>query len=164
MRFIENINTIIRFFGYLLPLFILVFGRGIIWKVINKLRWHEEELVMIIYVMLIMLATIFAIVASYKLFRLSNSKRYKLCQKQLTTLCRIKVAHLAEADNAVELTFKKHHEWLEGDIEHLIDIYSKTVGKQDFEMFKSYVNEYAVEYFSHRVTERKLFLELLNKM
>lgn len=164
MRFIENINTIIRFFGYLLPLFILVFGRGIIWRVINKLRWHEEELVMIIYVMLIIFATIFAIVASYKLFRLSSSKRYKACKRELTTQCRIKIAHLAEIDSNVELAFKTHSIWLEKDINYLIDNYSKKVGKQDFNSFKSYVNEYAIEYFSHRVTERKLFLELLNKM
>lgn len=119
---------------------------------------------MIIYIMLIVIATIFAIVASYKLFRLTSSKRYKACKKELTTMCRVKTAHLAEVDNTVEHIFKLNSEWLEKDIDHLIEEYSKKIGKQDFELFKIYVNEYAIEYFSHRVTEHKLFLDLLNKM
>lgn len=164
MRLIENINSLIRFCSYLLPLFILVFGREIIWKVMNKLSWYRDDLKVIVYMAMLILASLFAIVAIYKLFRYTNKKKYKTCIDFLTTESKIRIANLAEGDSNVELYFEQNQEWLEKDIEHLIEKYSKEVAIADYERFKHYVNTSAVIHFSHRVTNRKQFLDILNRL
>lgn len=168
MRIIENINSVIRFFGYLMPLFLLLFSKGIIFEYINKLRWYHQDLWQTIlkvgYFGLIIFAALFAVVAILKLFSFGNNKRYKYCQKQLTVESKIRIAKLAESDQAVEQYFSENSQWLEQDIENFIDMYAREVSKIDFTEFKQYVNDQAIVYFSHRVTQRKQFLELLNRL
>lgn len=164
MRLIENINTLIRFCTYLLPLFFLVFGRGIIWKIMNKLSWHKEELKIIIYLGLLFIAALFAIIAIYKLFHFSNKKRYESCKQHLTTETRVKIAQLAEVDPTVETYFTENSEWIEQDINTIIEKYSLEVGVSDFEQFKQFVDQNAVVHFAHRVTNRKQFLDIINRL
>lgn len=164
MRLIENINTLIRFCTYLLPLFFIVFGRGIIWKIMNKLSWHKEELKIIIYLGLVFIAAVFAIVAIYKLFHFSNNKRYESCKQYLTNESRIKIAQLAELDPNVESYFAENSEWIEKDISIIIEKYSREVGVSNFEQFKHFVDQNAVVHFAHRVTNRKQFLDIINRL
>ncbi len=164
MRLIENINSLIRFVGYLLPLFILVFGKGIIWKIVNKLKWHQEEVFTIVYYTLLVLAALFAIVAIYKLFRYSNKKRSNQCKQLLNKELRIRIANLAEDNEQIEQFFTINSEWIEQDFDILLTKYSKEKSKIDFAEFVNYCNEQSLVYYSHRVTNRKQFLEILNKL
>lgn len=164
MRLIENINSLIRFVGYLLPLFILVFGKGIIWKIINKLKWHQELVFTVVYYGLLILATLFAIVAIYKLFRYSNKRKARQCQQILDKEIKIRIANLAEQNRQIEQFFADNIEWLGKDLDCLLTDYSKAVNKIDFSEFVNYCNAQATVYFSHRVTNRKQFINILNKL
>ncbi len=164
MRIIENINSLLRFIGYLMPLMFLLFGRDLIWRVFNKLRWYHQDLLKAIYIGMIIVAALFAIVAIYKLIRFGNYRRYKQCKENITVEVKIKIAQLAERDPDIEQFFIENTEWLEADLEHLIDSYAKTISKLDFEEFRQYVNNEAILYYSHRVSNRKQFLSILNKL
>ncbi|WOO89435.1 hypothetical protein R2F61_01660 [Mollicutes bacterium LVI A0078] len=168
MRIIENINTIIRFFGYLLPLFLLLFGRIAIFDYIEKLRIYHAELwqtiIKLVYYGAIVFAALFAVVAIFKLLAFGSKKRYKYCLSQLTIESKIRIAKLAEQDATIEHYFTENSEWLEDDIEHFIDEYSRKISRVSFEEFQQYVHETAVVYFAHRVTQRDKFLEILNRL
>ncbi len=168
MRIIENINTVIRFFGYLLPLFLLLFGRIAIFDYIEKLRVYHYELwqtlIKLVYYGAIVFAALFAVVAIFKLLAFGSKKRYKYCLEQLTTDSKIRIAKLAEQDAAIEQFFTENAEWLEVDIEYFIDSYSRQISRVSFTEFQQFVNETAVVYFAHRVTQRDKFLEILNRL
>lgn len=168
MRVIENINSVIRFIGYLTPLLLLVFSKGIIFDYINKLRWYHQDLWKIIlkigYFGLILIAALFAFVAIYKLFSFSNKTRYNYCNKQLTVESKLRIAKLAESDHQIEEYFIANSEWLETDIANFIEMYAREISKVDFNDFKQFVNDRAIIYFAHRVTQRNKFLEILNRL
>ncbi len=164
MRLIENINSILRFFGYLLPLFILIAGRGFLWKVYNYLNWHQEQVFTIVYNIAVVLAILFALIAFIKVYKFGSKRKRNQCVANLTKETRRRIAHLAEVDNSVELFFAENHDWLEKDLEAMIDEYSKKNIGSDFISFKQFVNENATVYFSHRVTKRIEFLNIINRM
>lgn len=168
MKLIENINSLLRFIGYLIPLILLLFSRGIIFEYINKLRWYHQNLwqflLKMTYYGLILIAALFATIAIFKLLKYGNDKRYKHCYKQLTSESKVRIARLAELDSQVEKYFTLNSEWLEKDIENFIEAYSREVGKTDYNEFKYFVNERALIYFSHRVSQRNQFLNILNRL
>lgn len=168
MRIIENINSIIRFFGYLLPFFLLVFNHNRIINLIDKIKWYHHDLwqlgLKLIYFGLVLCTLLFAAVAIYKLFRITNRKRYNVCKRELVTELKIRIARLAELDRDVEQYCGANHEWLTSDLAAFLDMYAREVGRVDFEAFVSFVNERAVVYFSHRVTPRDQFLGILNRL